>query len=74
MISVETLFQYSEGGGIFDFPRTFAAARAPRTRSRSMAVFAQLRPGAPGVDRCVLWVRGPGVAENGDIVEGRIWG
>ena len=26
MISVETLFQYSEGGGIFDFPRTFAAA------------------------------------------------
>ncbi|RYA42483.1 hypothetical protein DD605_04735 [Enterobacter cloacae complex sp. 3DZ3S2B] len=26
MISVETLFQYSEGSGIFDFPRTFAAA------------------------------------------------
>ncbi|HAS1788853.1 hypothetical protein A4T39_08630 [Enterobacter hormaechei] len=26
MIGVETLFQYSEGGGIFDFPWTFAAA------------------------------------------------
>ncbi|RAZ08155.1 hypothetical protein DP197_12015 [Enterobacter hormaechei subsp. xiangfangensis] len=26
VISVETLFQYSEEGGIFDFPRTFAAA------------------------------------------------